>query len=79
MESSLVSFLSSSESSLVNTIVDIVVNPFVELVNLLPQILGVQVQILLLAIGQDGVESGIQVPDNFTRLVTDDSVVLGVP
>lgn len=76
---SLVRFLSSGESSLVNPIIDIIVDPFIDFVNLFPQVLGVKIQILLLAIGQNRVESSVQIPDNFTRLVTDDSIVLSVP
>lgn len=73
-----VHLLSGGEPGLVHPIVDVVVDPAVELVDLLLQVLGVQVDLLVFVVDQV-VESGVENTDDFQRLVVDDGLFLFIP
>lgn len=73
-----VGILRGSETTLVDAIVDAIVDPLVESVNLATELLGVQVEFLLLAL-EERVERLSKVADNLRRLVRDNRLGLLVP
>jgi hypothetical protein len=73
-----VSLLSGSESRLVNAVVDGVVDPSVQLVDLRAESLRVEVQVLLFPVREERVEAGVEEPDDLRGLVGDDRLRLGV-
>ena len=70
-----VSFLGRGKARLVDAIVDIVISPFVCLLNLRFQILWEQVELGIL-LWQEVIEGMIEHPDNLTRLVANDAPLL---
>ena len=72
-----VGLLRGGEAGLVDAIVDLVVGPFVRLVDLCAQRLGVQIHIPIL-FREQVVELGIEHADDLAGLVADDFALLGV-
>lgn len=73
-----VGLLSSGKAALVDAVVDVRVDPFVEAINLFGMGFGVVCDTFEL-FRDEVVESGVEVSDDFRRLVVDDCVELGVP
>ena len=73
----LVGVLGGGETGLVDAVVDVVVGPFVRRVDLLLQRLGVQIHVLVF-LGQEAIEFGIEHADDLTGLVADDFALLDV-
>lgn len=71
--------MGSRKTTLVHAIVDIVVHPFIQFVNLPPQLFRVKVQILGLSFGKQFIETGVEEPDDFARLVVHNSARNFVP
>ena len=61
--------------NLLYSIVDIIISPRVRLINFFPQLLGIQIQ-LLLVLGQKLVELRVQHPDDLAALIADDCLCL---
>lgn len=78
LDSSLVSLLGARETRLVHAIVNIIVYPFIQLVNFLFQVFRVQIKLGLIG-WQFLVERSIEETDNLARFVVDDGVFLFIP
>lgn len=78
LDSSLVSLLRARETRLVHAIVDIIVHPFVQLVDFLFQVFRVQIKLGLVG-GQFPIESSVEETDNLARFVVHDGVFLFIP
>ena len=68
-------FLAGGETCLVDTVVDVVVNPAVQLVNFLSQLS----RIIISGTGAVRVKGGIEHADDFRRLIADNRLVFLVP
>lgn len=69
----------SRKPSLVHAIVDIVVHPFIQFVNLPPQLFRVKVEILAFSLGEQLIESAVEESDDFARLIIHNSTRYFVP
>lgn len=74
----IVSFLSSRESALVHSIVNVGVHPNVDRINVFPEMFGVIGDALML-FGNEFVESMVEVAYHFRRFVVNDRIDLRVP
>lgn len=74
----LVSLLSGRKTALVDTVVDVSVDPFVHRINLLSVLLRVEGDALVL-FWNEFVESVVEVADDFAGLIVDNGIELGVP